>query len=52
MGPDKGRGLGIKSAWFYAFFIAQDEFTDHLPLRTPGIDVSRILARWLKSFQF
>ncbi|KAJ9099805.1 hypothetical protein QFC21_003804 [Naganishia friedmannii] len=32
MGPDKGRGLGIKKAWFYAFFIAQEEFFSELPL--------------------
>jgi hypothetical protein len=40
MGPDKGRGLGLQSAWFYAFFISQNEFTEHLPLDTPEIDVS------------
>lgn len=43
MGPDKGRALGIKSAWFYAFFIAQEEFTDELPLDNPEIKVGRVI---------
>jgi hypothetical protein len=34
MGPRQGRDLGIKSAWFYAFFIANEEFFRELPLES------------------
>ncbi|KAJ9118141.1 hypothetical protein QFC22_004044 [Naganishia vaughanmartiniae] len=40
MGPDQGRALGIKKAWFYAFFIAQYEFFSELPLgHAHGVEI-------------